>query len=135
MTTPTHVPSPPVTPARGDLRLRMEPHLGRGALDGSWWPRSRDLDLEVADLLDHFPPELGRVRRVVFSPTDWDTAPRRVKVARGWVKVGSYPRDDTHQVWLAMFTGQVIRLGVTSFDDVAPDPPVAAVPIVAAEPS
>jgi hypothetical protein len=48
------------------------------------------------------PIELGQVQRAVFSRPDWDTAPHRVRVSRGLIKVGSYPRDDTHQVWLSM---------------------------------
>jgi hypothetical protein len=81
-------------------------------VDGSWWPQSRDLAVELADLVDNFPKQLGEVHRVVFSRPDWDTAPHRVRVARGLVKVGSYPRDDFHQVWLSMSTGQLIRLSV-----------------------
>jgi len=105
------------------LRLHLAPHMGAGALDGSWWPQSRDLKVEVADLVDHFPAGLGEVRRVVFSRPDWDSAPRKVRVARGVIKVGSYPGDDTHQVWLSMSTARLIRLAVTAPESPAPVPP------------
>jgi hypothetical protein len=49
---------------------------------------------------------------VVFSRPDWDSTPHRVRAGRGPVKVGSYPRDDTHQVWLSMSTSELIRLSV-----------------------
>ena len=28
------------------LRLRLSPSIGQGALDGAWWPSSRDLTAE-----------------------------------------------------------------------------------------
>lgn len=132
MTTPTHpFPSTLVSPDdRIPLRLHLERTMGDGALDGSWWPQSRDLAVELADLVDHFPTEHGRVQRVVFSRPDWDTAPHRVRVARGLVKVGSYPRDDTRQVWLSMSTHVLIRLAVrASEDSVAPEMREGAAPL------
>jgi hypothetical protein len=69
---------------------------GKQPLDGGWWPQSRDLTLELGDLVDNFPAELGRIVRVIFSPPDWDDAPRRVPTRRGYVKVGFDPHDDTH---------------------------------------
>ena len=114
MTTSIPQPRTPYTQAkqRVPLRLHLSDPTERSAVDGSWWPQSRDLAVELADLVDHFPEQLGEVHRVVFSRPDWDTAPHRVRVARGLVKVGSYPRDDSHQVWLTMSTGKLIRLSV-----------------------
>lgn len=87
-------------PGRAPLRLRMAEHPGSGHLDGGWWPHSRDLAVELADLADHFPPRSGRIVRALISPPDWDPAPRRIAVARGYVTVGSFPRDDTHVILL-----------------------------------
>lgn len=78
----------------------MAAPAGRGQLDGGWWPQSRDLAVELADLVDHFPPDLGRIVRATYSPPDWDPAPHRIPVASGYVKVGSFPRADTHLVLL-----------------------------------
>ena len=78
----------------------MGPTMGADRLDGGWWPQSRDLTVELADLVDHFPSECGRIVRAVFSPPDWDPAPRHVPVAGGHIKVGSFPRDDTHLIEL-----------------------------------
>jgi Family of unknown function (DUF5994) len=125
MTTPTHLPFSSTTLAdRLPLRLRLEPRLGEGALDGSWWPQSRDPSVELADLVDNFPAQLGQVQRVVFSRPDWDAVPRRVRVARGQIKVGSYPRDDMSQVWLSMSTHTMIRLSVVTFDGPSQSPTV-----------
>ena len=92
------------------LRLRMAAAPAPGGLQGGWWPQSRDLAVELADLVDHFPPEWGRIVRTVFSPPDWDPAPRRIPVARGYVKVGSFPRDDTHLVLLKTADHAVLRV-------------------------
>ncbi|WP_183095076.1 DUF5994 family protein [Nocardioides stalactiti] len=85
---------------RVPLRLRMGRTMGADRLDGGWWPQSRDLAVELADLVDNLPPEFGRIVRALFSPPDWDPAPRRIPVRRGYVKVGSFPADDTHLIEL-----------------------------------
>jgi uncharacterized protein DUF5994 len=112
----TSIPESPTATApvneRVGLRLRLLDPTAPGAVDGSWWPQSRDLAVELRDLVDHFPKERGQVHRVVFSRPDWDTAPHRMRVGRGLIKVGSYPHDDTHQVWLSMSTQELIRLSV-----------------------
>jgi len=82
------------------LRLTMGETPGQDRLDGGWWPRSRDLASEFADLVDNFPDQYGRVVRAVYSPPDWDDAPRRVAVRGGNVKVGKFPKDDTHVIYL-----------------------------------
>lgn len=106
--------SPPRTPdthgTRGPVRMALSPSPGKATLDGAWWPQSRDLDLELADLVDHFPADRGRVQRVLYSRPDWDTQPHRVVVARGPIKVGSYPHDDTHLMMLRMSTRTDLRL-------------------------
>lgn len=94
------VPAAVATQARVPLRLSMVARPGKDVLDGGWWPQSRELAVELADLVDHFPPRHGRIVRALFSPPDWDPAPRQVRVAAGLVKVGSFPRDDTHVMHL-----------------------------------
>jgi hypothetical protein len=91
-------------------------------VDGGWWPQSRDLQVEAADLVDHFPVEAGRINRLLFSRPDWDDGViegrglRRIQAARGPVKVGSFPSDDTHQMVLTMASGRLLRLLVVSSD-------------------
>lgn len=102
------VPTQPST--RSFLRLRLATYPGRDELDGGWWPQSRDLAVELADLVDNFPVEFGSIRRAVFSPPDWDLAPRRIPVARGTIKVGSYPKDDTHMILLKTADHRILRI-------------------------
>ena len=87
-------------PAHRPLRLRLSPSFGRGALDGAWWPQSRDLATEAVNLVDQFPATFDRICRVVYSTPDWEPSPRRVKAANIFVSLGSFPRDDTHLVLL-----------------------------------
>jgi hypothetical protein len=98
------------TPTRRPLRLRMARHPGRSHLDGGWWPQSRELAVEIADLVDHFPAELGRIVRVLASPPDWEPFPRRLPVTGGYVKVGSFPRDDTHLIYLKTSDRTMLRV-------------------------
>ena len=107
--------SPTATAAATDrlplrLELRPQPHAEHVA--GAWWPQSRDLLTEVADLVDHFPDAAGRISRVLYSPPDWDAPHRRVPTARGVVKAGSFPRDDTHLMVLSMADHTKLRLRV-----------------------
>ncbi len=108
----THEPPRP-------LRLQLSPSPGRETLDGAWWPRSRNIDVELAELVDGFPAAVGRVARVLYSRPDWDTQPHSVRVARGKLKTGSFPRDDTHMMVLSMSTRTRLRLLV-----VPPDHPL-----------
>lgn len=104
------------------LRLVLRPLQGASPLNGAWWPRSRDLDIELGDLVDHFPKEAGRISRVLFSRPDWLRTPHRVQVARGFIKTGSFPADDTHVVILKLSSGAQLKVLV-----IPPDvPPEAA---------
>lgn len=83
---------------RGPFRLRMSVRPGLDRLDGGWWPYTRDLDTELAELVQKFPPIHGRIMRAVYSRPDWDTAPRRISLASREIKVGSSPDGDTHVI-------------------------------------
>jgi hypothetical protein len=86
------------------------PRRGQGSVDGAWWPYSRNLEVELADLIDHFPADAGHVRRVLFSRPDWQSFPRRVAIGRGFIKTGSFPADDTHLLVLKLSTGAQLNV-------------------------
>jgi hypothetical protein len=101
--------------ARVPLRIQLDDGPPTGPLDGAWWPQTRDLQTESADLLDHFPAASGRIQRLLFSRPDWDTPtdavrPRSIQAARGRIKAGSFPRDDTHLMVLQLASGRRMRL-------------------------
>ena len=78
---------------------------------GAWWPRNRTLADQLDDLFSAWPPQAGRIVRVLYSPPDWDDRPRSVAVAGRRVKTGSFPRDDTHQLQLTL--GDGVRRAIT----------------------
>lgn len=97
------------------LRIRLNPRQG-DTLDGGWWPYSRDFASEFARLVEEFPAEHGRVYRGLYSRPDWNDHPRTVPVARGRVKVGSFPADDTHVIHLTTSNRVVLCLLVVPAD-------------------
>ncbi len=118
MTTPT------VAPSRVPLRLAVKDGVHSGPLDGAWWPQSRDLAVEAADLVDHFPGLVGHVSRLLYSRPDWDPQSsglvlRKIRARRGFVKLGSFPSDDTHLMVAVLSSGTRLRLAVvpSTFDD------------------
>lgn len=97
----TTSPSPISAEAREDTRLCLARHPGRDVLDGGWWPRSRDLAVELASLVQHVGADGTGIVRALVSPPDWDSTPTRIRVADRWLGVGSLPCDDTHVVLLS----------------------------------
>jgi Family of unknown function (DUF5994) len=109
------------TQTRVPLRIQLAEGSGTGDVGGGWWPQSRDLQTESADLVDHFPEAAGRIQRLLFSRPDWDTLPdggrlRAIQAARGRVKVGSFPGDDTQMMVLQLASGRRLRLLVVQGD-------------------
>ena len=91
---------PPIGPsAPPGLRLRLDPTLSNGGvLDGGWWPRSRDPDAELPDLIAGLDSSLGPITRVALNLDAWDSAPRRVAVDGRRVRVGWFRQMDAHTV-------------------------------------
>lgn len=102
--------SPHPTGPRLPLRVQLCVGQRTAALDGAWWPQSRDLGLEFADLVDHFPVSLGRIVGCVVARPNWHSVPARIMTARGWVKVGSSQTDDTNVMLLRLSTRQELEL-------------------------
>jgi len=94
------------------LRLALSESIGSGRLDGAWWPRSRNLETELADLVQRMPATVGRIVRAVYSTPDWQPAPRRIRVGDGFVKVGSFPHDDDHRIWLRLSSREMLQVMV-----------------------
>ena len=71
---------------------------GTGAVDGGWWPRSRDPDAELPSLVAGLESSLGPITRVALNLDAWDTAPRRVAVDGRRVRVGWFHHMDAHTI-------------------------------------
>jgi hypothetical protein len=107
MTAPQNISIPE---SHRQLRLQLGAVPGRDRLDGAWWPYSRDLESEMSDLVQQFPPTRARISRAVYSRPDWDTAPRKIAAGPRVIKVGSFPRDDTHVLIAQLSDGSRLTL-------------------------
>jgi hypothetical protein len=116
-----------IAPSSGssEARLTLKPGMPRtGAVDGAWWPRSRDLVAEVPALVSAFPATAGRVQRVGFGRSLWDAVPQRT---RGWVdgrRIGldGFTAFAADVVWIATsITGSAPLFLLVVPPDTAPD--------------
>jgi hypothetical protein len=90
-----------VPAARLALRTDGANGASRGLLDGAWWPRSRDLLVELPALTHVLDPLWARITRIAVNPTHWPVVPRRVPVDGHVVKVGWFTADiDPHKLLL-----------------------------------
>lgn len=73
--------------AHGDClaRLSLKPTSSsvRGAVDGAWWPRSRDPAIELAALIEELGAQGTAVRGIALARVGWDSTPRRIRLASG----------------------------------------------------
>jgi len=105
--------APPTT------RFALRPVFVARVPDGAWWPENPRLSDQLAQLFAFWPPEEGRIARVLYSPPDWDDHPRSVDVPGRRIKTGAFPRDDTHLLTLSLLDGH--RRSITV---IPPDTPV-----------
>jgi hypothetical protein len=95
----TTAPAAIAPPAPAGLRLQLDPTMaGTGAVDGGWWPRSRDPDAELPGLIAGLGSSLGPITRVALNLDAWDTTPRRVAVDGRRVRVGWFRHMDADTI-------------------------------------
>ena len=83
------------------LRLRLDPTLSNGGvLDGGWWPRSRDPDAELLELIGSLEFSVGPITRVALNLESWDRAPRRIAVDGRRIRVGWFQGMDPNVIGL-----------------------------------
>lgn len=59
-------------------RLALTLGVGRGPLDGAWWPRCGALELELPSLVATLEPDLGTMVYVTVASAQWPDAPHTV---------------------------------------------------------
>jgi Family of unknown function (DUF5994) len=72
---------PQSAPTRKPPRLSFDPALSRrGAVDGAWWPESRNATAELPGLIAGLDSRPGvHVRRLSVHIAEWDDIPRRLR--------------------------------------------------------
>jgi hypothetical protein len=91
-----HLPSAVYEHARpGTALLRLETTGSRqGALDGAWWPRTRNIVAELPALVTALTRHLGPITRVGLDAAAWDGLPTRLIIDERVVHIDSYPAGD-----------------------------------------
>ncbi|MEU4078182.1 hypothetical protein DEJ45_19120 [Streptomyces venezuelae] len=86
-------------------RLSLTPDTPlAGLLDGAWWPRSRDLTVELPPLVDGLEEHYGRITRVAVNPARWPVVPHKVVVAGHTAHVGWFTEQDPDKMILLSYT-------------------------------
>ncbi|GAA0642890.1 DUF5994 family protein [Kutzneria viridogrisea] len=101
MTSFPPVQAVPDQDATHPLRLRLrsaDSHTG--PLDGAWWPRSRELTVELPALGAALAERLGQLRRVSYSLAGWDSTTRSALVSGHIVRLEGFPTQDSAVVHL-----------------------------------
>ncbi|WP_328926757.1 DUF5994 family protein [Streptomyces sp. NBC_00190] len=82
---------------RGAALLRLETTQSRqGLLDGAWWPRSRDVTIELPALITALTSHLGPITRVGLDTSAWQDVPTRLVIDGQVVHLDADPvGDDT----------------------------------------
>lgn len=80
-------------------RLSLTPSSSaRGAVDGAWWPRSKDAAIELGALIEELGAQRTPVRGIALTRVGWDSAPRRIQLTSGrkvvvdWLRTGDVRR-------------------------------------------
>lgn len=97
----------------------LRPRFDRDLVDGAWWPQSRSLNDQLKQLFAQWPPEAGRIQRILYSPPDWDDHPRIVSIPGRSIRAGCFPRDDTHLLTLTLANDKRLRIQVIPPDATA----------------
>jgi hypothetical protein len=95
----TSVRITPITRSVKDTVLDHRPHLrltlksnapATGAVDGGWWPRSRDLATELPALLAALAERLGAVEGVNYNLDDWGPTARKITIDGSRVRLAGF---------------------------------------------
>ncbi|MFG2002141.1 DUF5994 family protein [Spirillospora sp. NPDC048911] len=88
---PLPVPAEFALPAPPPLTTRIKLAVGperRGALDGGWWPHSREAVTELTGLAETLGGSLGTVTHLIVDFDDWDDVPPQITAGGRTVAVG-----------------------------------------------
>ncbi|MCV2490801.1 DUF5994 family protein [Geodermatophilus sp. YIM 151500] len=87
------------------VSLRDDAGLGGEAFDGAWFPRTRDLSVEVPELIAELDRRGVRVERFTYALDAWRPAPRKVVVQGRVVRTGGFRSMDPLVVCLTWAGG------------------------------
>jgi hypothetical protein len=90
-----------------DVRVSLRENAGDGSspFDGGWFPRTRDLAVEVPELIAELDRRGLRVERFTYALDAWLPAPRKVVVQGRVVRTGGFRSMDPGIVCLTWAGG------------------------------
>ncbi|MCF6743508.1 hypothetical protein E9529_04315 [Blastococcus sp. KM273128] len=90
-----------------DVRVSLRADAGSGgsAFDGAWFPRSRDLAVELPELIAALERHGVRVERFTYALDAWQPAPRKLEVLGRTVRAGGFRSMDPQVVCLTWAGG------------------------------
>jgi hypothetical protein len=85
-----------------DVRVSLRADAGSGdsPFDGAWFPRSRDLGVELPELIAELERRGVRVERFTYSLEAWEPAPRKMLVSGRTIRTGGFRSMDPQVVCL-----------------------------------
>ena len=91
-----------------DVRVSLRPDAGAAdsPFDGGWFPRSRDLAVEVPELVAELDRRGIRVERFTYPLEAWSPAPRKIVVLGRVVRTGGFRSMDPQVVCLTWDGGR-----------------------------
>lgn len=94
------------------VRLSLSPVLDRrAAVDGAWWPYSRDAAAELPGLIAAVDRRLERTTlRIGVYPGTWNHVPRRISARGRQVKVGWFPCTDPRVITMVFAGAETVTL-------------------------
>jgi len=76
------------------ISLRADAGDGRSPFDGAWFPRSRDLAVEVPELVAELDRRGVKVERFTYALDTWEAPPRKLVVGNRSVRTGGFRSMD-----------------------------------------
>jgi Family of unknown function (DUF5994) len=85
-----------------DVRVSLRADAGSGdsPFDGAWFPRSRDLGVELPELIAELERRGVRVERFTYSLESWQPVPRKMEVSGRILRTGGFRSMDAQVVCL-----------------------------------
>jgi hypothetical protein len=79
-----------------DVRVSLRDGAGDGnsAFDGAWFPRGRDLGVELPELIAELERRGVRIERFTYSLDAWEPAPRKLVLRDRVVRTGGFRSMD-----------------------------------------
>jgi hypothetical protein len=87
-----------------DVRVSIREEAGvtsDSAFDGAWWPRGRDLTVELPELIAELGRRGIRVERFTYSLDAWEPVPRKIAVLGRVIRTGGFRSMDAQVVCIS----------------------------------